>query len=224
MYQAECTSAHDKKIHFKFRGERAAWVGNFVLFSRRESYYLSRPILFPVSSTSTSDKNGMMKRDSFLGELEHPQARFLGNCSSLRPSNINLKQRSPARTNCFLSSDGFPRLQRRKLDSSGISDVPHDQTVYHLPIRTRANFKSEQYEVPETQLDSLNSSEMPSEAILIGANTTEVSPWWEQFPKRWLIVLLCFFSFLLCNMDRVCYFSISTNKILTFHCNHILFS
>lgn len=203
VYQAECTSAHDRKIHFKFRGERAAWVGNFVLFIRRESYHLSRPILLPVSSTSTSDKNAMMKRNSFLGELEQPQARFLRNCSSLRPSNINLKQRSPARTNCFLSSDGFPRLQRRKLDSSGISDVPHDQTVYHLPIRTRANFKSEQYEVPETQLDSLNSSEMPSEAVLIGANATEVSPWWEQFPKRWLIVLLCFFSFLLCNMDRV---------------------
>ncbi|XP_022732201.1 sodium-dependent phosphate transport protein 1, chloroplastic isoform X3 [Durio zibethinus] len=28
-------------------------------------------------------------------------------------------------------------------------------------------------------------------------------PWWEQFPKRWVIVLLCFSAFLLCNMDRV---------------------
>ncbi|PHT35868.1 Sodium-dependent phosphate transport protein 1, chloroplastic [Capsicum baccatum] len=28
-------------------------------------------------------------------------------------------------------------------------------------------------------------------------------PWWEEFPKRWIIVLLCFSAFLLCNMDRV---------------------
>jgi len=30
-----------------------------------------------------------------------------------------------------------------------------------------------------------------------------VLPWWEEFPKRWVIVLLCFSAFLLCNMDRV---------------------
>ncbi|CAN8315290.1 unnamed protein product [Cochlearia groenlandica] len=28
-------------------------------------------------------------------------------------------------------------------------------------------------------------------------------PWWKEFPKRWVIVLLCFSAFLLCNMDRV---------------------
>ncbi|KAE8693064.1 Sodium-dependent phosphate transport protein 1 [Hibiscus syriacus] len=28
-------------------------------------------------------------------------------------------------------------------------------------------------------------------------------PWWEQFPKRWVIVVLCFSAFLLCIMDRV---------------------
>lgn len=28
-------------------------------------------------------------------------------------------------------------------------------------------------------------------------------PWWEEFPKRWVIVILCFSAFLLCNMDRV---------------------
>ncbi|XP_031401233.1 sodium-dependent phosphate transport protein 1, chloroplastic [Punica granatum] len=27
--------------------------------------------------------------------------------------------------------------------------------------------------------------------------------WWEEFPKRWVIVVLCFSAFLLCNMDRV---------------------
>ncbi|XP_057430815.1 sodium-dependent phosphate transport protein 1, chloroplastic [Lotus japonicus] len=27
--------------------------------------------------------------------------------------------------------------------------------------------------------------------------------WWQVFPKRWVIVILCFSAFLLCNMDRV---------------------
>ncbi|KNA21060.1 hypothetical protein SOVF_046760 [Spinacia oleracea] len=27
--------------------------------------------------------------------------------------------------------------------------------------------------------------------------------WWEHFPRRWVIVILCFSAFLLCNMDRV---------------------
>ncbi|KZV25742.1 putative anion transporter 1, chloroplastic [Dorcoceras hygrometricum] len=29
------------------------------------------------------------------------------------------------------------------------------------------------------------------------------TPWLKQFPKRWVIVVLCFSAFLLCNMDRV---------------------
>lgn len=35
------------------------------------------------------------------------------------------------------------------------------------------------------------------------SDSPSLVPWWEQFPKRWVIVLLCFSAFLLCNMDRV---------------------
>ncbi|KAK7333260.1 hypothetical protein VNO80_30025 [Phaseolus coccineus] len=31
----------------------------------------------------------------------------------------------------------------------------------------------------------------------------EEGKWWQVFPKRWVIVVLCFSAFLLCNMDRV---------------------
>ncbi|BAT88379.1 hypothetical protein VIGAN_05185400 [Vigna angularis var. angularis] len=31
----------------------------------------------------------------------------------------------------------------------------------------------------------------------------EEGKWWKVFPKRWVIVVLCFSAFLLCNMDRV---------------------
>ncbi|XP_028191407.1 sodium-dependent phosphate transport protein 1, chloroplastic-like isoform X1 [Glycine soja] len=34
-------------------------------------------------------------------------------------------------------------------------------------------------------------------------NVEEEARWWQVFPKRWVIVVLCFSAFLLCNMDRV---------------------
>ena len=40
--------------------------------------------------------------------------------------------------------------------------------------------------------------------VVLGEDDLEGDvPWWEQFPKRWVIVILCFSAFLLCNMDRV---------------------
>ncbi|WOL13305.1 hypothetical protein Cni_G22075 [Canna indica] len=185
----------------KFHGERSAWVGSFILFIQRENYNFSRPSL--VTHAYRLDKTSLIKRNAFLGEMSHPLPSSAGKCSCVQQSNISLKHKFPVRTNCFIPSDCFHQLHRRKLDNLGISDGHHDQLVYRLPTRTRANFKSEQYEVPETQLDSLTSSDVSSEAVLIGGNVTEVAPWWEHFPKRWVIVLLCFFSFLLCNMDRV---------------------
>ncbi|TKY47126.1 Sodium-dependent phosphate transport protein 1 [Spatholobus suberectus] len=39
---------------------------------------------------------------------------------------------------------------------------------------------------------------------LLGLDDAEVeAKWWQVFPKRWVIVILCFSAFLLCNMDRV---------------------
>ncbi len=37
-----------------------------------------------------------------------------------------------------------------------------------------------------------------------GPITSSVLSWWEKIPKRYIIVMLCFSAFLLCNMDRVC--------------------
>ncbi|GAB2274452.1 Sodium-dependent phosphate transport protein 1, chloroplastic [Dionaea muscipula] len=36
-----------------------------------------------------------------------------------------------------------------------------------------------------------------------GGGEASTAAWWEQFPKRWVIVILCFSAFLLLNMDRV---------------------
>lgn len=68
--------------------------------------------------------------------------------------------------------------------------------------RVRADVKSEQYDIAESPPESVRLDQ----ALLTdndGGEDAAPLPWWEQFPKRWVIVLLCFSAFLLCNMDRV---------------------
>ncbi|KAF8107086.1 hypothetical protein N665_0126s0006 [Sinapis alba] len=69
---------------------------------------------------------------------------------------------------------------------------------------SRAYYKSsEESDITKEVVDSLPSNDGSAEAILVQGNLQNASPWWKQFPRRWVIVLLCFASFLLCNMDRV---------------------
>lgn len=87
----------------------------------------------------------------------------------------------------FFSGSARIGLIRRCLSSTG---------------RVRADVKSETRGVAESP------PPLP-EPVKIGlddyADDGDVStmPWWEQFPRRWVIVILCFTAFLLCNMDRV---------------------
>ncbi|EOX95938.1 Major facilitator superfamily protein isoform 4 [Theobroma cacao] len=69
--------------------------------------------------------------------------------------------------------------------------------------RTRAYYKSEEYDITEAKVDPLPSPEATNEVVLVEGEMQEAVPWWQSFPKRWFIVLLCFAAFLLCNMDRV---------------------
>ncbi|KAK9202320.1 hypothetical protein WN944_017530 [Citrus x changshan-huyou] len=87
------------------------------------------------------------------------------------------------------------RIGTRKGKSPQSLDVKED--------RICAFYKSDKYDITEAKVDSLQSTEIPSEAVLLDGDLQETSPWWEQFPKRWVVVLLCFSAFLLCNMDRV---------------------
>ncbi|KAK8345660.1 hypothetical protein V6Z12_A07G163600 [Gossypium hirsutum] len=68
---------------------------------------------------------------------------------------------------------------------------------------TSAYYKSEEYDITEAKVDSFPSPDGTNEAILVGGDMQEAVPLWQDFPKRWVIVLLCFAAFLLCNMDRV---------------------
>ncbi|XP_057999171.1 ascorbate transporter, chloroplastic-like [Hevea brasiliensis] len=104
----------------------------------------------------------------------YPQQRSLGRCEcSSYPSVCN-----------------WSRLKQR-----------HWQHFEYVKVnRTCAYHKSEEYDITEAAVDSLKSAEGSIEAVLIEGN---LQPCWQQFPKRWVIVLLCFMAFLSCNMDRV---------------------
>lgn len=107
----------------------------------------------------------------------------------------SIQQRSVGRCECFscYSVGNWSQLSRRQ--------CLHIE--YVKVNRMRAYYKSEEYDITEAAVDSLKSAEGSAEAVLVEGNLQETSPWWQQFPKRWVIVLLCFMAFLLCNMDRV---------------------
>ncbi|KAI3444528.1 hypothetical protein Pfo_001193 [Paulownia fortunei] len=116
----------------------------------------------------------------------------------------NTRRRIRALYQCCLSSaysDGN-WVQPRKLDNLGFIDSQKLTSKHSTVTRTRADFKSEEHDITGTKLESLVSSEGTSEAVLL-EGVEQTKPWWKQFPKRWVMVLLCFAAFLLCNMDRV---------------------
>lgn len=73
--------------------------------------------------------------------------------------------------------------------------------------RIKSDVKSESYEVSNSTPGSFKFKDKLEVVVSGGENGDEfvenVVPWWEEFPKRWTIVILCFSAFLLCNMDRV---------------------
>ena len=71
-----------------------------------------------------------------------------------------------------------------------------------------AEVKSEPYDVADSAPQSVKFEDALSDVVLgrdgeVDEELDSAVPWWEEFPKRWVIVILCFSAFLLCNMDRV---------------------
>ncbi|KAK8466327.1 hypothetical protein PHAVU_008G061900 [Phaseolus vulgaris] len=115
-------------------------------------------------------------------------------CSSISQKSIhcmNMKLNA-RRFQCYLSSDPYScsLIQQRAVYGLGLSKVGKANPAC-------VHYKS------ESEVDPLASTEGTGEAILLEGNAPQVSSWWQKFPKRWVIVLLCFAAFLLCNMDRV---------------------
>ncbi|KAF7844537.1 ascorbate transporter, chloroplastic-like [Senna tora] len=109
---------------------------------------------------------------------------------------MNIKLQASPRNQCYISSDHSSRNynEQRAADGLGLNKRKHPQLALGKANKTRVYYKSEEY--PETKVNSRPSAEGTGEAILLEENA-------EAFPKRWVIVLLCFAAFVLCNMDRV---------------------
>lgn len=189
-YQKVQAIKHHRREHLGFTEETFACGRssyNKLAIQREYFSFMAKYSHFPAYHFCSFDKRGLKLRVAFLGEMERPLENSLGIDFSGKFQNIHLKYRVSRKCECFLSSDpsNSSWLQPRKLDKLGISDGQCQQPEFRLATRTRADFKSEPYDITGPKLDSLQPS------------------WWEQFPKRWVIVLLCFSAFLLCNMDRV---------------------
>ncbi|XP_009134563.1 ascorbate transporter, chloroplastic isoform X1 [Brassica rapa] len=113
---------------------------------------------------------------------------------------------------CHRKSNALcPSHQQRHISSLQAATLQHELGhsrrgfgCFLLPTRlfrfkgntSRASYKSSEESQGAGAVDPLPYAE----AILVQGNAS----WWQlQFPRRWVIVLLCFASFLLCNMDRV---------------------
>lgn len=115
---------------------------------------------------------------------------------------INTRRRVRGLYQCSLSSaysDGNC-VGARKLSNLGFLGGQKYLSKHSTVARTTADFKSEEYDIKSTNLDSILSPDGASEVVLVEEVEQTI---WKQFPKRWVMVLLCFTAFLLCNMDRV---------------------
>ncbi|KAF8696623.1 hypothetical protein HU200_036240 [Digitaria exilis] len=156
----------------------------------------STPFLLQNYSRSTA-----MARLEMSVQFQLPVLKSSGDYLTRAFHNASMKRRVVSRVECFLSSDptNCGWLKPRRWENFTSLESACVKPEYKLPIRARADFKAKQYEITGSPL---NPSDVPAETVRIG-DTNEVSPWWQEFPKRWMMVLLCFFAFLLCNMDRV---------------------
>ncbi|OEL18341.1 putative anion transporter 4, chloroplastic [Dichanthelium oligosanthes] len=160
--------------------------------------HVTRTTLFLLQNYSTSPA---MARLEMSGQFQQPVLEPSRDYLTRAFHDARMKRRVLSRVECFLSSDLINSgwLKPRRWENFTNLESACVQPEYKLPIRTRADCKAEQYEITGSPLSP---SDVPAEAVRIG-DTNEISPWWQEFPKRWTIVLLCFFAFLLCNMDRV---------------------
>ncbi|XP_020581078.1 sodium-dependent phosphate transport protein 1, chloroplastic-like [Phalaenopsis equestris] len=205
-YQGESRRSGGREVQFAFCKGRSIWCGNTKITISGGCYYFMMNSLSPFRSDRPFGNIIKIKRTPFFGEMEKPQSNYKENLYPQNFKAIYVMDRFSARIRCFISSDSLNNspLHQRKVESLGLSRNLCEQLEQKLATRMCADLKSEQYEVTGSALDSLYSSEVSSEVCLEKEMVQESANWWKQkIPKRWMIVLLCFTAFLLCNMDRV---------------------
>ncbi len=99
------------------------------------------------------------------------------------------------------------RGQKPQADNFGVEDNFRDikvgtcDEILSLEHQEQAEILSRSF-VDDAKVIALKAGISDNEKE--GLITSSVLSWWEKIPKRYIIVMLCFSAFLLCNMDRVC--------------------
>ncbi|KAH9324407.1 hypothetical protein KI387_004585, partial [Taxus chinensis] len=162
------------------------------------SIYLTRKIALQKKTCS---------RNKFQGRSEHSSPSGAFNYSLCKNfKNSRFERRFSGTFVCFLSSESSNENWEKtrnfaKLGTS-LSRQWQDYEYrdrYDLRFKACADFESD---IGEDGPDSVPSYKVLPESVRVEKVDHE-AVWLKGFPKRWVIVLLCFFAFLLCNMDRV---------------------
>lgn len=132
-----------------------------------------------------------------FSHFQHANEQFCG--SSSAKTVRRLSRCSTSMNSCHRRSRLAPLGTIEKFPVNKSKSVP---LSHARNIGDRAYYKSEEFDITEASLESFRPPEGANE-ILPDVNAQKTRPWSERVPKRWVIVLLCFAAFLLCNMDRV---------------------
>lgn len=133
-----------------------------------------------------------------------------------RGASVNLSKASYVGIKCFLTSDPVSNgsIKSSKSEKLNVLCNGHGPHSDSLGLGERKCESQAEVLSPDVSLSLGTSTDLACRdgASLEGTTSAlEVedavdnfaTSWWNQIPKRWVIVILCFFAFLLCNMDRV---------------------
>lgn len=150
------------------------------------------------------DKWNIDLRNFFRGRLEYTSSAPAFRNSNGRTSyHVNSRRQSSGKFQFFLSSESNSNWSkpRGKNGFSFIKYRQHSENPDTNDPRIKARADSEP-DIGADAPDSVSSFKLPG-SVKVQRVIDRGHLWLKEFPRRWMIVLLCFSAFLLCNMDRV---------------------
>ncbi|KAK1261174.1 hypothetical protein QJS04_geneDACA002043 [Acorus gramineus] len=203
LHHAQKAITHDRRDRLSTSRVRSR-QGNTLNSIHIQRYCFSQNVRWSRTSFPAIGPDKITMNRMHMWKMELSRIIFSGECVGRKNFTSSVIHRNFGRCQCALASNplGSSWIPPQKLDNLSISDGQRQQLRYRLATRTRADFKSEQHDIMGLEMESFDTSGTSSE-LALKADALTMSNWWEQFPKRWVIVLLCFTAFLLCNMDRV---------------------
>lgn len=165
------------------------------------------PSLCLSSRRKISAKWNTDLRNFSHGRLEYTSAPAFRNGIGRTSYHVKSQRQSAGKFQFFLSSESGNSNWSKPRNSGkiGVSFIKYRQHSENPDtndprIKARADFEPD---IGADAPDAVSSFKVLPGSVTVQGVVDRGYLWLKEFPKRWLIVLLCFFAFLLCNMDRV---------------------